>query len=213
MSSGQAASAVHPEKGADSKPKAWFTPSPWFKDSVHPCRLPPQNPPQNLLRLANATKAEAANMEAGQSHLMVTRSPQVVNENQDLSPTEGKSKKQKIIDLSNDLQASGENKHSQSSQGMLGNLIVAPVEDIWQALMGNCPTQATQLAAISGFHKCSLTYMPFSSMSSIGMLAFTTDFQVSDTLTPHRPTDYQLCLEGGLTTFNSQLSTIQSTCT
>jgi hypothetical protein len=80
-------------------------------------------------------------------------------DNCDSSPTEGKSKKQKIIDLSNDLQASGENKHSQSSQGMLGNLIVAPVEDIWQALMGNCPTQATQLAAISGFHKCSLTYM------------------------------------------------------
>jgi hypothetical protein len=56
------------------------TPSPRFKASARPRRLPPLRAPENLLKRANAeaAKAEAANAEAGPSHLVVTGSPQVV---------------------------------------------------------------------------------------------------------------------------------------
>jgi hypothetical protein len=67
-----------------------------------------------------------------------------------------KGKKRKIADLSNNSQASEENKRNRSSQGRLSNLspIVAPVEDIWQALIAQ---RNPQPAAISGLRKCSLT--------------------------------------------------------
>ncbi|KAN0128006.1 hypothetical protein V8E53_014183 [Lactarius tabidus] len=54
-------------------PSPWFTPSPQFKDSTHPCRLPLLHAPENLLKRANAAKAVA-----GPSCLVVTGSPQVI---------------------------------------------------------------------------------------------------------------------------------------
>jgi hypothetical protein len=59
-------------------PKRGPTPSPRFKDSARPRRLPPLRAPENLLKRANAAKAVAANTVAGPSRLVVTGSPQVV---------------------------------------------------------------------------------------------------------------------------------------
>lgn len=72
---------------------------------------------------------------------------------------ESKGKKRKIADLSgdSDLQASGENKCNQNSQGSsLNNSkpIVAPMEDIQQALIAQ---HEPQPAAISSLCMCSLT--------------------------------------------------------
>lgn len=61
-----------PKRGPTASPR--FTPSPRFKDSARPRRLPPRRAPENLARLA-AAKAEAL---AGPSRLEITGSPQVV---------------------------------------------------------------------------------------------------------------------------------------
>jgi hypothetical protein len=75
--SGQAASAAHPEKGANSKPLV-HSKSSVQSQRMPMHRLPLLHAPENLLKRANAAKAEVANAEAGPSRLMVTGSPQVV---------------------------------------------------------------------------------------------------------------------------------------